>query len=139
MAVSDAHQAHCWRFSDDNDPSITFNAGFAPPTEEIAAAAGIPGVVSAVNWANWFSADAFTAVNAAIQTADFDERKALYEEVGLLMAAEAPVWYSGYTATMLATEDSIFGLNSWHLPSGDLGAGHPNGEGRWAEVWVNAG
>lgn len=139
MGLSDATNAHCWRFSDDNDPSITFNAGFAPPTEEIAAAAGLPGVVSVVNWANWFNADAFAAVNAATQTDDFAERKALYEKVGLLMAAEAPVWYSGYTATMIATEDSVFGLNSWHMPSGDLGAGHPNAEGRWAEVWVNAG
>jgi len=27
------------------------------------------------------------------------------------------------------------GLNSWILPDGGLGAGHPNAEGRWSQVW----
>jgi len=139
IAFTDAHQAHCWRFSDDNDPSITFNAGFAPPTEEIAAAAGIPGVVSPVNWANWFNVDAFTASQAAIQTDDFAQRKAFYEQIGLLMAEEAPVWYSGYTATMIATDPALLGLASWHVPSGDLGSGLPNAEGHWSEVWLAEG
>jgi len=137
--IGDAHNASCWRFSDDNDPSITFNSGFAPPTEEIAAAAGIPGVVSVVNWPNWFNADAFAATQAAIQTDDFAERKALYEQVGLLMAEEAPIWYSGYTATMIATDPALLGLASWHVPSGELGAGLPNAEGHWSEVWLAEG
>ncbi|MDX2380098.1 MAG: hypothetical protein QNM02_10120, partial [Acidimicrobiia bacterium] len=65
---------------------------------------------------------------------DFDERYALYEAVMLETAAEAMLWYSGHTATMLATDAGIIGLNSWVLPDGTLGIGHPSAEGRWVQV-----
>lgn len=129
-------QAHCWRFSSDEDPSITINSALAPPTPEVAEAAGIPGVVSPLNVSNWFDPDSFTAAVGAIRTDDFDERFALYESIMLRIAEEVPMWYSGHTATLVATDPSILGLNGWHLPDGSLGAGHPNAEGRWQEVWI---
>ena len=130
------HGAHCWRFSDDNDPSTTINPAVAPPTAEIAEAAGVPGVVSPLNFANWFNGEAFGAAVGATQTDNFEERYALYESIQLAIAEELPIWYSGHTATMIATESNLSGINGWTLPSGEVGIGFPNAEGRWAEVWL---
>ncbi len=131
-----SHGAHCWRFSDDNDPSTSLNPAFAPPTAEIAAAAGIPDVVSPLNFANYFDGDIFQAAIGAIRTDNFDERYALYESISLKIAEDVPVWWSGHTATALITDDAVMGLVSWELPSGTLGQGMPNAEGRWHQVWL---
>ncbi len=53
----------------------------------------------------------------------------------LLTAQELPMYYSGHTATMIATIPEVQGLNGWHTPDGGLGIGFPNAEGRWHEVW----
>jgi peptide/nickel transport system substrate-binding protein len=131
-----SHQAHCWRWSDDNDPSISINPFLAPPTEEIAAEAGLPGVVSPLNFPNWWSPESFEAAQAALRTDDFDERFALYESIMMNLAEEVPIWYSGYTATAIGTAPNVEGFNSWHVPSGDLGIGLPAAEGRYHEVFL---
>ena len=133
------HGAHCWRWSSDDDPSLGLNPFLAPPTPAIAEAAGIPDVVSPANFANWFSPEAFGAAVAATQTDDFDERYALYESIMLTIAEEVPIWYSGHTATAFGVDPSVVGLNGWHLPSGELGAGIPAVEGRYHEVSVEEG
>jgi peptide/nickel transport system substrate-binding protein len=138
-ALSDQHRAHCWRWSGEDDPSLDLNPLLAPPTEEIAAAAGLDGIVSPVNFPNWFDPEAFGAAVEAVRTDDFDTRYALYESIMLRFAEEVPIWYSGHTATMIATDPAVMGINGWHLPSGDLGIGFPEAEGRWTEVWVTAG
>jgi peptide/nickel transport system substrate-binding protein len=128
------HQAHCWRWSDQDDPSISLNPFLTPYSAENAEEAGLPGIVSPLNFANWWNADAFGAAQAAITTGDFDERYALYEQINMKIAEEVPIWFSGHTATMIATSAAVSGLNGWHLPSGDLGIGFPGAEGRWQEV-----
>ncbi len=130
------HGAHCWRWSDNDDPSVAINPFLAPPTAEIAEAAGIPEVVSPFNFPNWFDPDSFGAAVAATQTDDFDERYALYESIMLKIAEEVPIWYSGHTATALVIDPSIQGLSGWHLPSGTLGNGTPAAIGQWREVWI---
>lgn len=130
------HGAHCWRFSSDSDPSVDINPALAPPTPAIAEAAGIPGVVSPLNFANWFNGEAFGAAAGALATDDFDERYALYESIMLKIAEDVPVWYSGHTATMIATAGDVNGFNGWLLPDGTVGIGFPAGEGRFHEVWI---
>ncbi len=130
------HGAHCWRWSSEDDPSVNLNPALAPPTAEIAELAGIPGVVSPLNFANWFDGESFQAAVGATQTDDFAARYALYETIMLRIAEETPIWYSGHTATAIGTDANILGLNGWHLPSGSIGVGFPNAEGRWAEVWL---
>ena len=134
-----SHTTHCWRFSSEADPAVILNSSFSPPTAEIAAANGLDGVVSPLNFSNYFSLEMFNNLQAAIGTNVFDERYALYESVMMEIAEQVPVWYSGHTATALIVDDSIVGLNSWVLPSGDLGIGHPNAEGRWGQAWIAAG
>ncbi len=130
------HGAHCWRFSSDSDPSVDLNPALAPYSPAVAEAAGLDGIVSPLNFANWFDPEAFGAAVAAIRTDDFNERFALYESIMLRIAEEVPIWYSGHTATMIATADNVNGFNGWHLPSGDLGIGFPAAEGRYHEVWI---
>lgn len=136
-ALSDTHAAHCWRFSDDNDPSTTVSSATAPPTEEIAAANGLDGIVSPVNFPNYFKLEDFQAAQAAVATDDFDERFALYESIMLDWAENAVMWYSGHTATMIASDASVEGVAGWHLPSGELGIGMQGAEARWVEVFVS--
>jgi peptide/nickel transport system substrate-binding protein len=133
------HGAHCWRFSDENDPSTSFNPGFAPPNPGVAEANGLPPeLVSPLNFANYFSLDDWNALLEARSTDDFETRKALYEQVMLDTAEQVPMWYSGHTATMFATEAGIVGLNNWVLPDGSLGIGFPEVQGRWSQVWVES-
>ena len=132
------HTTHCWRVSADNDPSTFLNAALAPPTAEVATAAGLDpaSAVSPLNWSNYFDGDVFANLVAATQTDDFDTRYGLYEEVMLQLAEDVPIWFSGHTATAFITDDSIMGLNSWTLPNGSLGVGLPNVEGRWHSAWI---
>jgi len=62
----------------------------------------------------------------------------LYESIMLEFADQVPVYYAGHTATAIGTDTNILGLNSWHVPSGDLGIGFPNAEGRWSEVFITS-
>ena len=132
------HGAHCWRWGSDNDPSTFLNQAFTPPNGEVSVANGLPEtLLSATNFPNYFDLETFEQLNAAIATDDFDERYALYEQVMLKIAEDVPVWYSGHTATLIATEDNVIGLNSWELPDGTLGVGHPAAEGRWVQVYID--
>jgi len=132
------HGAHCWRWGSDNDPSTELNRQLIPYNEEVAVANGLPAtLVGPQNFFNYFDIEVLDWVNAAIATDNFEERYALYEEVMLKFAEDVPVWYSGHTATLIATEDNVVGLNSWELPDGTLGVGHPAAEGRWAQVFID--
>ncbi|MEM7091502.1 MAG: ABC transporter substrate-binding protein [Actinomycetota bacterium] len=130
------HTTHCWRVATDEDPSTFLNAALSPPTADVAAANGLDGIVSPLNWSNYFNPEVFGALVAAIQTNDFEERYALYEQVMITLAEDVPIWFSGHTATAFITDSNIQGLNSWELPNGTLGAGLPNVEGRWGQVWL---
>jgi len=133
------HGAHCWRWSSDDDPSVTINPFLAPYSEEHAASVGLDGIVSPLNFPNYWNGEAFGEAVAALATADIEERKALYEGIMLKIAEDVPIWYSGHTATMIGTSSAVSGINGWHLPTGELGIGFPNAEGRWAEVSLASG
>jgi peptide/nickel transport system substrate-binding protein len=138
-ALNDEQQAHCWRFSSDEDPSVFMGSGVAPPNEEIAAANGLDGIVSPVNWPNYFTPENFGSALAAIATDDFDTRYAAYESIMMDYAENVPVWYSGHTATMIAADPSLDGIIGWHLPQGgDLGVGQQGAEARWLEVFITS-
>ena len=126
------HQAHCWRWSSDDDPSLSLNSAFAAPTPAIAEESGAP--FSPTNFHNYFDPEMFGNLVAAISTDDFQTRYDLYEQVNLHLAENLPVWYSGHTATLIATTDDMTGLNGWVTQEGVLGAGFPAAEGRWLYV-----
>jgi peptide/nickel transport system substrate-binding protein len=126
------HGVHCWRWSSDQDPSTELNRQFAPDRPSVAAENGLGELFTPTNFPNYFDLELFGNLGAAIQTDDFDERYALYEAVMLKIAEDVPLYYSGHTATLIATADNVTGLNGWLLPDGTLGVGFPAAEGRWS-------
>ena len=123
-AVNDAHKAHCWRWSSNQDPSLSIDPFVAPPEESVS------------NFPNFFNEESFQLAQQATQTQDFEERKELYKEIMLNIAEDQQIWYSGYTATMVATNPTIQGINGWLMPDGELGNGFPNSVVSFQEVWI---
>ena len=123
-AVNDAHRAHCWRWSSNQDPSLAIDPVVAPPEESVS------------NFPNFFNEESFQLAQQALQTDDVEERTELYKEIMLNFAEDSIFWYSGYTATMVAVDPSIQGINGWLLPDGTLGNGFPNAFVTFTEVWI---
>jgi peptide/nickel transport system substrate-binding protein len=123
-AVADQHRAHCWRWGTEADPSAAINSFLTDPAESVS------------NFPNWFDPEAYGWAVEAIQTDDFEERKALYSQIMVRINEQAPVWYSGGTATLVATDENIRGVNSWTLPNGDLGNGTPGALVFFTEIFI---
>lgn len=131
------HGAHCWRIGSQDDPSVPIGQALNPPNEEVALANGLESSFSPLNVTNYFSLAGYEAALAATETDDFATRYALYESIMLDLAEQVPMWYSGHTATMIATADNVNGFNGWLLPNGEIGIGFPAAEGRFHEVWIS--
>ena len=123
-AIADEHKAHCWRWSGEGDPSVAINPFLTDPAASIS------------NFPNWLDPEAIAWAQEAIQTADFEERKELYSKIMVRINEQAPVWYSGGTATLIATDQNIRGVNNWTLPSGSLGDGTPGAATYFTEMFV---
>jgi peptide/nickel transport system substrate-binding protein len=123
-AVADQHRAHCWRWGTEADPSAAINPFLTDPAQSVS------------NFPNWFDPEAYGWAVEAIQTADIEERKALYSKIMVRINEQAPVWYSGGTATLIATDENIRGVNNWTLPSGSLGNGTPGALTFFTEVFI---
>ena len=123
-AIADEHRAHCWRWGTDADPSAAITPFLADPAESVG------------NFPNWFDPEAYDWALQAIQTDDFEERKALYSQIMVRINEQATVWYSGGTATLIATDENIRGVDDWTLPSGNLGDGTPGAGTYFTEIYV---
>ena len=124
-AVSDTHKAHCWRWGGQGDPAAVINPFVADPA------------VSVANFPNFVDPEMQAWAAEASATDDFETRKELYSKIMTRINEQAIVWYSGGTAVMVAHEPNIKGINSWTLPSGELGVGIPGAAVRWQEVFVS--
>ena len=116
-----SHGVHCWRWSSQNDPSTELNRQLAPHTLGVAAAYGLDGIFTPTNFPNYFDIEIFGWLIAAIGTDVFEERYALYEMVMMRLARDVPIYFSGHTATLLALDTNISGINGWVLPDGTFG------------------
>jgi peptide/nickel transport system substrate-binding protein len=123
-AVADQHRAHCWRWGTEADPSAAINSFLTDPDESVS------------NFPNWFDPEAYGWAVEAIQTADVEERKALYSQIMVRINEQAPVWYSGGTATLVATDENIRTVNNWTLPNGNLGNGTPGALIFFTEMFI---
>ena len=110
-----------------SDPSVALGSAYGNP------------VSNPLNFSNYDSPEARDLLAEAKTVADFETRKALYEQVGLIGARDVPMWYSGHTATALGFEEGIVGLDDWVLPDGTLGIGHPSAIPRTYQMWRTDG
>ena len=124
IAISDEHKAHCWRWSGEGDPSTSLNPFLTDPAESVS------------NFPNWFDPEALGWAQEAIQTDDFDERKELYSKINIRINEQAPVWYSGGTATLIAADENIRGIDDWTLPSGSVGDGTASALTYFTEMYI---
>ena len=124
-AVSDTHKAHCWRWGGNGDPAGQINPFVADPEASVA------------NFPNFVDPEMQAWAAEASATDDFETRKDLYSKIMVRINEQAITWYSGGTAVMVAHEPNIKGINSWTLPSGELGVGIPDAAVRWQEVFVS--
>jgi peptide/nickel transport system substrate-binding protein len=118
------HGAHCWRYGGETDPSVGFGQAYTAWQ------------ANPFNFSNYDNAEIQGYLAEALLTDDFAIRRALYEKVGIIANRDVPHWFSGGTATSIAVDDAITGLDTWLLPDGiTLGIGHPNAIGQWSQVW----
>jgi len=117
------HGAHCWRYGSEADPSVpigqAYNNWQANP----------------LNFSNYDNAEIQGYLAEALVTSVFAERYALYEKIGIIANRDVPHWFSGGTATVIAVDEAITGVDTWVLPDGTLGIGHPGAVGQWSQVW----
>jgi peptide/nickel transport system substrate-binding protein len=123
-AISDAHRAHCWRWGGEGDPAASVNPAVAnfegAPTN---------------NFPNYFDPALADLAQQANSTDDFEERKELYSQIMQEWNNQAIMWYSGSTATMVATAPDVRGILGWEFPDGSLGVGiAPEAQIRWFMV-----
>ena len=123
-ALTDQHEAHCWRFGGSSDPGSLL-AGFVTDPE-----------VSVTNYSNYNSPTMQEALTQANLTDDFEERKALFSQIMQEINEQALTWYAGSTPTLIATAENVVGVNSWELPEGSLGVGIPDAVTHWSQVFV---
>lgn len=123
--TEDSHKAHCWRWGNEGDPSDAVNPFVADPA------------TSPANLPNFNDPELQGWAAEAGATADFETRKELYSKIMVKINELSLTWYSGGTANMVAIEAGIKGVNSWTLPSGELGSGIPDAQVRWQEVFIS--
>jgi len=119
------HEIHCWRWGSEADPGGD-NSGSAPWE------------TSPFNFSNWHDPDHYALLEEARTTDDVAVRQALYEQANLMVNEQVPIYFSGGTATAIATAAGLGGLDSWVLSDGELGIGHPAAEGRWGQAYWSA-
>ena len=122
-ALTDQYMINCWRVGSEADPAV-LNATFADPA------------VSPVNFTNYVNPELQQILADAKAEPDVEARKELYSQAMLILAEELPNIYTGYTAMMLGALPPVEGINSWHLPNGELGAGAREAIGRYHETFV---
>ena len=124
-AVSDVHNAHCWRWGAESDPSVAVNSFVAAKADSVA------------NFTNYDDPEMQAWAAEANATDDVEARKALYGQIMVRINDLALTWYSGGTAVMIAHAPGIAGFNTWTLPDGTLGSGiAPEAQTRWFQVFI---
>ena len=118
------YMVNCWRIGGQQDPYTTFEGSFGPVEEK------------AANVTNYTSPTLDEQIDVLRTSSDTDERKAAVEEIGLELAEQVPLLYTGGTANVIGSRPEVNGIGTWELPSGTKGTGIAEAVTRWDTVWV---
>ena len=120
QAIEGDYQAKIFYVGEDSDPD-TIVPSFAPD--------------SPVNFTNFVDEEMLGLLIEARQTPDFEERRELYHQVQQILAEQVPFTMTAHTMTLIGTHPDVYGFDTWELPDGQPGVGHPEAEPRWHSVW----
>jgi peptide/nickel transport system substrate-binding protein len=126
-ALGGDYQAKCFRAGADWDPVTVLETAFGDPS------------VVVTNLTDYTSPVIDDAIGTLRTTDDLESRQEAVEEVGLQLAEDLPLYWTGSDLTFIGYEEGLHGVNSWRLPSGSLGDGAAPGITFWSQVWVEPG
>lgn len=123
QALTGDYQAMNFRAGTEQDPLTVLEAALGDPE------------VFITNFTNYTNETVEQTLETLRTTDDVDERVAAVEELGLLLAEDMPVYWTGSDLAFVAYDDQLSGVASWVLPSGTLGDGATPAVTFWSQVW----
>lgn len=116
-----------WRDGQDSDPYTVMTKLFNPPAQ------------SATNFTNFYDDVVTEQVAILGASADYDERFAAMETLGLHFAEQLPNLWAGSTPESYILSSNVMGLDSWTFPDGSPGFGATGYTEFWGQVWLAEG
>jgi peptide/nickel transport system substrate-binding protein len=114
----------CFRLVAAGDPYITFQGAFGPPDEQV------------MNITNYTTPELTKLIDELKTTADFQERYALVEKIGIIINEEVPVVFAAGTPSVIGVRAPVKNVAGWTAGDGAQGGGVFNGITHWGEVWL---
>jgi peptide/nickel transport system substrate-binding protein len=123
-ALTGDYQAMNFRAGTEQDPLIVLETALGDPE------------VFVTNFANYTNDTVEATLETLRTTDDVEERAAAVEELGLLLAEDMPVYWTGSDLALFAYDDRLTGVAGWVLPGGSLGDGATPAITFWSQVWL---
>ncbi|HEY8527173.1 MAG TPA: ABC transporter substrate-binding protein [Acidimicrobiales bacterium] len=123
-ALTGDYQIKSFRAGLDQDPLPVFEGAFGDPEQFV------------TNFTNYRTPEIEQALETLRTTDDPETRAAAVEEVGLQLAEDLPIYWTGSDIPLIAYADDIEGVAGWTLPDGSLGDGATPAITFWSQVWV---
>jgi peptide/nickel transport system substrate-binding protein len=119
------YSANCWRSPALTGDPYTDFVGFFGPVD-----------TSVTNFTNFTDPQIDAALETLRTSADFDERYAAVETIGMVNGENVAIAFSSATPTLVGYRGDIYGIPTWHVPDGALGSGIPGGVMRFHEAFI---
>jgi peptide/nickel transport system substrate-binding protein len=123
-ALTSDYQAMNFRAGSEQDPLTVLEAALGDPE------------VFITNFTNYTNETVEETLQTLRTTDDVEQRVAAVEELGLLLAEDLPVYWTGSDLAFFAYNQRVKGVPSWVLPSGTLGDGATPAVTFWSQVWL---
>jgi peptide/nickel transport system substrate-binding protein len=136
QALTGDYQAVNFRAGTEQDPLTVLEGAFGDPEVYI------------TNFSNYTNEDVEQTLDTLRSTDDLDQRRVAVEDLGLLLAEDLPLYWTGSDLAFIAYDSSVQGVASWVLPSvpqtddempaptGTLGDGPVPAVTFWSQVWL---
>ena len=123
-ALTGDYQAMNFRAGSEQDPLTVLEAALGDPE------------VFITNFTNYTNETVEETLQTLRTTDDVEQRAAAVEKLGLLLAEDLPVYWTGSDLAFFAYDQRVKGVPSWVLPSGSLGDGATPAITFWGQVWL---
>ena len=118
------YDVQCWRLGASSDPYTTWSHAFGPIDTEV------------LNVSDYTNPEIDAKLEAMRTEGDIDKRKALVEEISLILADEVPNFWTGGTAMAIVATDKVHGLLAADTPDGQPIDAAADAIVRTAKVWI---